>query len=351
MKTNENWKLLPAKVSNQVWKQVSNSWNLWFKALDSYKKNPSKFTGKPKMPKYNKSMNIVVYEKGAIGTRKLPDNHVRLSKTNIILDRSKLKEPIKQIKIIPKKNKFIIIAIYESKLQQVQLNKTNLAGLDLGLNNICSIATNQSQIENILVNGRYIKSINWKWNKQVSRLKSQLPRNIHSSNKIFNLTTKRNNVIQTELHKISRKIVSWLVNNDIGTLIIGKNQQWKNNISIGKRNNQNFTQIPHTKLIELIKYKFEELGGMVKITEESYTSKASALDLDKLPKYKKGKKLNQTFSGKRIKRGLYKTSTGEIINADINGALNIMRKVIGNSIDDLISDKQFIHNCRTPVFI
>jgi len=146
-------------------------------------------------------------------------------------------------------------------------------------------------------------------------------------------------------------VVNWLVKHNIGTLIIGKNDGWKTSINIGKRNNQNFVQLPHTKLINLIKYKFEQENGLVVVYEESYTSKASALDLDVLPKYRKNSQQKPLFSGKRIKRGLYKTLKGLLINADINGALNIIRKVAKNSLDDLVLDKQFVHNCVTPKFL
>ncbi|MFK5971037.1 MAG: hypothetical protein QM487_13095 [Candidatus Marithrix sp.] len=126
------------------------------------------------------------------------------------------------------------------------------------------------------------------------------------------------------MHIASRTVVDWLVENKIGTLVIGNNLQWKTGIKIGKRNNQNFVQIPHTRLIELVQYKFEQENGIVVINEESYTSKASALDLDDIPKFSKCRKTE--FSGKRVKRGLYKTLQSLLINADLNGALNIIRK-------------------------
>lgn len=175
-----------------------------------------------------------------------------------------------------------------------------------------------------------------------------MPKGIKSSKRIRSLTEKRNAKIDDSLHKASSKIVLWLIDNKVGTLIIGKNKQWKTRIKIGRRNNQNFVQIPHARLTELIIYKYEQQNGIVVTNEESYTSKASALDLDALPKRKTKK---QIFSGRRIKRGLYKTAKGLLVNADVNGALNIIRKVAKNSIDDLVEDAQFIHRCVTPKFI
>jgi putative transposase len=349
MKQNENWISLPRKVSNKIWKQVTTNWSSWLKGLKKYKKIPNSFTGKPKMPKYNKSLNTVTYEKGALGTKGLAKGQIRLSQTNIILDISSLKGDIVEAKIIPKKNKFIIKVTYKEEMTENELDYNKIAGIDLGINNLITVATNQADLPHVMVNGRGLKSINQYWNKQVSKLKSKLPKGVKSSKRIRNLTEKRNAKIDDSLHKASSKIVSWLIDNKVGTLIIGKNKQWKTKIKIGRRNNQNFVQIPHARLTELIIYKYEQQNGIVVTNEESYTSKASALDLDALPKRKLKKK--QIFSGRRIKRGLYKTAKGLLINADVNGALNIIRKVAKNSIDDLVEDAQFIHHCVASKFI
>lgn len=351
MKKNENWTALPSKISNKVWMQVTGSWSAWLNGLKQYKKQPHLFNGRPKIPKYNNAVNVVIYEKGALGQRGLVKNQVRLSKTNIILDTSIIQGDIKEIKIIPKKTYFIIKATYSEEIKHNTLDYNKMAGLDLGLNNLITVATNQADIQPIMVNGRALKSINHHWNKQKAKLQSKLKKGTFNSHKIRQLTEKRNSKMDTYLHIASRIVVDWLVKNDIGILIIGKNAQWKTSINIGKRNNQNFVQLPHTRLINLIKYKFEQQNGIVVVNEESYTSKASALDLDDIPKFSKHKKQKHLFSGKRIKRGLYKTLKGVLFNADVNGALNILRKVAKNSLDDLVSDKQFIHHCATPRFL
>ncbi|MDZ8259805.1 IS200/IS605 family accessory protein TnpB-related protein [Nostoc sp. ChiQUE01b] len=129
-------------------------------------------------------------------------------------------------------------------------------------------------------------------------------------------------------------VINHLVSNDIGTLIIGKNDAWKQDLNIGKRNNQNFTQIPHERFIHQLKYKAELAGIDVIITEESYTSKASFLDLDVISTYKKG--IQHTFSGKRIQRGLYRTKSGKLVNADVNGYYNIIKKAISNAFSNEI---------------
>jgi len=351
MKQNENWIAFPRKISNQVWMQVKKSWSNWLTALTTYKKQPDKFNGRPQIPKYNHSVNVITYEKGALGKRGLKPNQIKLSQTNIILDISLIEGEVKEVKILPQKGKFIIKATYTEAMKQNNLDYNKIAGLDLGLNNLVTVATNQKDIHPIMVNGRPLKSINQHWNKQKAKRQSKLKKGVFNSHKISQITEKRNNKVDTYLHIASRMVVDWLIENNIGTLIIGKNTQWKTGIKLGKRNNQHFVQLPHTKLIDLIKYKFEQEDGIVVVCEESYTSKASALDLDDLPKYNKTRKQKPLFSGKRIKRGLYKTLKGILINADVNGALNIIRKVAKNSLDDLVSDEQFIQNCATPQFL
>jgi putative transposase len=160
MKQNENWISLPRKVSNKIWKQVTTNWSSWLKGLKKYKKIPNSFTGKPKMPKYNKSLNTVTYEKGALGTKGLAKGQIRLSQTNIILDISSLKGDIVEAKIIPKKNKFIIKVTYKEEMTENELDYNKIAGIDLGINNLITSATNQADLPHVMVNGRGLKSIN-----------------------------------------------------------------------------------------------------------------------------------------------------------------------------------------------
>jgi len=349
MKQNENWNYLPKKICNQVWKQVCSAWSSWLKAINEYNKNPSKFKGRPSIPGYQKTLNKVVYERGALGTRGLKKDELRLSQTDIILNISSIKGEIVEASILPKKNKFIIKITYKEEITKNNLDFTKVAGMDLGLNNLVAVATNQADIPHILVKGGALKSINQFWNKTLGQLKSMLPKGVFSSPKIEQLTNKRNAKIDDILHKTSRYVVDWLVEHEIGILIIGKNEQWKDSINLGKRNNQNFVQIPHARLIDLITYKFEQANGIIVVQEESYTSKASALDLDDLPKFRNSSKTIVTFSGRRVKRGLYKSLQGILVNSDINGAINIIRKVVGDSLMvDLVADKQFIHHCRQP---
>jgi putative transposase len=170
------------------------------------------------------------------------------------------------------------------------------------------------------MNGRPVKSVNQYYNKKRARLQSTLKGNRKTSNNLEKLTNKRTRKIDAYLHTASRRIIDLLVSEGIGTLVIGKNEQWKQETNMGKRNNQNFVSVPHARFIDLLTYKAELVGIRVVLTEESYTSKCSFLDDEEIGKH-------EHYEGKRIKRGLFRSQFGRLINADVNGAYNIIRKV------------------------
>ena len=178
-----------------------------------------------------------------------------------------------------------------------------------------------------------MKSINQFYNQRSSQLQSQLKGNRKTSPRIQRLTRCRNQKVDNYLHHASRLIIDILTAKQMGTLVIGKNAQWKTEIDLGKPTNQNFVSIPHARLIEMLEYKAWLAGIKVIVQEESYTSRSSFLDLDPIPVYGKTDK-EPVFTGKRLKRGLYKTSTGQLINSDVNAAYNILRKAIPNVFSD-----------------
>lgn len=215
----------------------------------------------------------------------------------------------------------------------IKMHKIDIASIDPGTNNLMTLATTNPDIQPIIINGRAVKSINQFYNKVISKEKSRLSElGLFTSNKIKRVTNKRNQSIENTLHVASRKVVDWLLENNMKYLVIGKNIGWKQDINIGKMNNQNFVQIPHAKLIEKLQYKCKEHNILVILQEEAYTSKASFLDLDNIPTYSKANSKEIRYSGRRIYRGLYKANNGKLMNADLNGALNILRKVIGNEL-------------------
>ena len=305
---------LPCKVSQQTLKMVVQNMKSFFKAIKA--KN-----SKPRLPKYldkTKGRFLVTYTNQAISKTELTKGYISLSKTKI---RIKTKvQNVQQVRIVPQNNIIIVEILYKVDCKVNKSNVKKYCGVDFGLNNLMSCGF--SEVRPMIVNGRPLKSINQHYNKKKAKLQSLLKNNKHTSNRISNLTIKRNNRINNYLHKASRIFINYLVSNDITDVVIGYNKEWKQGINIGRKNNQNFVNIPYYKLLNMITYKCELLGITVHITEESYTSKCSFLDNEDVCKHKE-------YKGKRIKRGLFKSSDERLINADINGALNILKKVIG----------------------
>ena len=324
---------LPIKVSNQTLMLLDKNWKSFFRSIKDYVKNPSKYTGKPSLPKYldkTKGRFVVVYEKGAISTKWLKQNIISLSGTSIKIPFINNKNEVRCARIVPKGNHYVIEIVYEQPEKPLKENNDRYCSIDLGLSNLATVASNV--IKPIIINGKPLKSINQYYNKKLSKYKSVLEtRNkAKTSKRISKLTDKRNKKIEDYLHKASRYIINHLVSNEINTLVIGNNKEWKQEINIGKVNNQNFVSIPHSKFIQMLQYKAALEGITVIVREESYTSKNSFLDKEPVCKH-------DVYVGKRIKRGLFRTSTGKLINADLNGGLNILIKAVPN-IWELISD-------------
>lgn len=329
LQSGDCYKALPAKVSQQTLKLLEKNWKSFFEANKIHKEDPSRFLGKPKIPKYKdvtRGRNACVYTIQAISKTALKKRGiVSPSQTSIKIKTTLSYEAICQVRITPKLGHYIVEIVYEHNANDLELNKDNMASIDLGVDNLAAVTSNKPGFKPILVNGRLVKSINQYYNKRKAELQACLPKGKGTTTRIQKLSTKRNFRVDNYLHLASRFIVDSLISNNIGSLIIGKNDGWKQKLNIGKQNNQNFICLPHDKFIHQLRYKAELVGIQVITTEESYSSKASFLDLDPIPVYQKGKKYR--FSGRRIKRGLYKASNGRRINADVNGSFNIMRKV------------------------
>jgi len=327
----EAYSYLPTKVSKQIVRRVTDAWSCWTSALKDWFKHPEKYLGKPKIPGYKhkeRGRNVVVYPIDAISKPALVKGIVKLSQTDIELQIKA--NNVDQVRIVPKLDHYVIEVVYTAP-DVVKSDGEYIAGIDLGLNNLMAITSNQPGVEPLLVNGRPLKSINQFFNKRVAASQS-----IEAWRQIKSLNSKRDRRIDNYLHTVSRRVIDWCQINSIGHLVIGNNKGWKQDINIGKRNNQNFTKIPHCKLISMLTYKAQLAGIEVTLTEESYTSKASALDCDIVPIYGTKSEVKPVFSGRRVKRGLYKTDDGRLINADTNGSLNIARKVIPNFMDGIV---------------
>ncbi len=210
--------------------------------------------------------------------------------------------------------------IYDKEPEKHELNYKSVAGIDIGLDNLATVTSNLKGVNPVLVNGRPLKALNQYFNKKRAKLQSQLKGKAQSSKGIETLTHKRNCKITNYLHNASRYVVNFLLKHKISKLVIGKNEGWKQKINLGGRNNQNFVSIPHASFIKMLMYKCKLAGISVLVTEESYTSKCSFLDNEPIQKHEK-------YQGRRLKRGLFQTYEGKLINADVNGSLNIIKKV------------------------
>ena len=324
----EDYRSMPAQTSRGVINQVFNNFKTWKSAKKEFYKNPTKFKTIPKIPKYKKGnkQNLVIFTKQQV---KVVNGIIKFPKrVNLPPIKTKVSQSqFVQVRIVPKATCYVIEVIYEKETTDLNLDKNNFLSIDLGLNNYISAISNVDKP--FIINGKIIKSFNQWYNKKLTKLQSNSLKTI--SKRIKKLHHYRNCWITDKNHKISRYIINYCITNNIGTIVIGKNIGWKDNINMGKKSNQKFVQIPHSKLTEQILYKGEMVGIKVLLTEESYTSKVDNLAMENL-----GKNIN--YSGKRIKRGLFQSSVGKIINADINGAIGIARKVLDNShINEIIN--------------
>jgi putative transposase len=331
MKAHEAYKALPAKVSQQILMLLDKNWKSFFEALKAYHEDPSKFLGRPKLPKYKHKTdgrNILIYTlqalSGGRGNGALQQGLIKPSGLAITVKTQQTH--IDQVRIVPRNGFYVVEVVYTKEAPPASVNAASYAGIDIGMDNLVALTSNQSGFVPVLVNGRPVKSINQYYNKRKAELQSKLGRT-GTTKRMERLTNTRNRRIEHYLHTTSRWIVDDLVAHGIGTLVIGKNDGWKQEANMGKRTNQNFVSIPHARFIQMLTYKAELAGITVIITEESYTSRASFLDRDEMPVYDPTRKEKPKFSGKRIERGLYQAADGTLINADCNGSYNITRKV------------------------
>ena len=314
---NEDYRALPSKVAKHTQMLVEHNFKSFFELLKL--KAKGKYNKPVKIPKYlNKKTGrqVVHYEKGAISFKE--QGHIKLSKTNIKIKTNLTKDKVQFVRLVPKNN-HIIIEIGYNVIEKEIIQNNNILAIDIGVNNIASCVTTNG--EKFLINGKPLKYINHNYNKRITDIQSKL-KITHNKNKSrykSNITNKRNNRINDYLHKITTYIVNQAVSNHIGTIVVGYNKEWKQDTNIGSINNQNFVNIPFYKFISMLDYKCKLKGIIFKRITEEYTSKCSFVDDEEIAKH-------TTYAGRRINRELFKTKKGIIINADVNGAYNILKK-------------------------
>ena len=344
---------LPSVIAQQVLMQLDRNFKSFYTLLK--KKKEGKYNKHVHIPDYldKDGYNLIVINTGILRKDYKKDGTLIIPTTNISF-KIKNYKTCKQVRFVPCTGYIKLEAIYEKEEPKLEKDNGNYLSIDLGIDNLCAcVSIGEKSKSLFLIDGKCLKSINQRYNKQKGKLQSKLPENKHWSNQLNDITKKRNFRINNYLHEVSKYIVNHAVSNNTNTIVIGYNKGWKQDTNIGKKNNQNFTQIPFQKLIQLIQYKAKLKGIIVVIQEESYTSKASFFDNDKIPTYKKGAFVKYKFSGKRSHRGLYITSTGLRVNADINGSLNILRKYLKCNSDAILqpADKRFFVNpLRIKIF-
>ncbi len=333
MQKHEAYRLLPRKVSQQVLKLLDKNWASYFAAIKAYEEDPSKFLGHPKLPGYKdkqEGRNILVYTIQALSKPALSLGIIKPSQLGIEI-RTRHRN-IDQVRIVPKKSGcYIVEVVYTEEEKPELLNHSLVAAIDIGVNNLVALTSNKGGFVPRLVNGRPIKSVNQYYNKRVSKMQKKMSSNHHTSRELERVAAKRTRRIDHYMHAASIRIIDLLIAEGIGTLVIGKNAGWKQECKMSRKNNQHFVQLPHARFIDMLTYKAKLVGITVLVQEESYTSKASFLDLDPIPVYGQEGETPVKFSGIRVKRGMYRSKSGQELNADVNGSSNIMRKALPNS--------------------
>jgi putative transposase len=321
MKSHDAYKALPRKVSQQVLRLLHKNWVSFFKAIEAWKADLSRFLGRPCLPRYKdkqKGRTILVYTIQALSKPALARGMIVPSGLPITIETRQAS--VDQVRIVPKSGYYMVEVVYEQTETQANVDPDLYAGIDIGIDNLATLTSNKVGFVPRLVNGRPLKSINQFYNKRKADLQSIL-KDTRFTARMERITNKRTRRIDHYLHTASRRIIDLLVSEGIGTLVIGKNPTWKQEVNIGKRTNQQFVCIPHARFINMLTYKAKLVGIAVIVTEESYTSKCSFLDNEPIGKH-------EIYAGKRVKRGLFRASTGQHINADVNGSYNIVRKVV-----------------------
>lgn len=329
----EDIRALPAKVANAVLKNLGEALSSYWK-LVSLKRNGD-LNQQPKLPHYLHKTN---------GRYPLSFNYQTFGKTRgsnqeLILCPKSLYIPIptkveypKQVRIVPKHGHFIIEVIYE--VEEPTTNTTSkYAGIDLGVDNFATV-TFSTNNPPLIIKGLELKSINQGYNRLIAKAQSLLPESQKTSKSIHRLWSRRSWILHSKIHQITAFLAALFDEMQIETVFVGKNKNWKQELPFGKVVKQRFAYLPYETFIEQLRYKCQLRGISVITQEESYTSKASFLDGDDIPVY--GELENPRFSGRRIKRGLYRSGNDQLINADVNGSYNIMKK-------GLLSRHQLLH--------
>ena len=333
---------LGSQASQNTLALLDKNWNSFFKGIKDWSKKKGKgYLGKPGLPKYKKKDGRFILM--------LKNIQCRIENSTIYFSwkplnqfsgiKTKVTGKLMQIRFVPCGGSYYMEVIYETEIIEKQGINKNVVGIDLGVNNFATISNNIG-LRPIIINGKVLKSMNQYYNKKKAKIQSQTGN--YWNKRISQLNNKRREKIDYYMHVASKRIVDYCVACNIDTIVIGKNDGWKQETNMGKRNNQSFNYIPYEKFISKLKYKAENEGIEVIETEESYTSGTSFLD-NEMPIAKNYDK------SRRIKRGLFRSNNGILINSDLNGSYQIIKKVFPNAFDGLWDRGCDLHPIRIKI--
>ena len=333
------YRRMNSQVNQNAIKKTVKSWKSYFQLRKDYAIHPEKYKARPRIPGYvkNPAMTAAYTNQTAKFIRKDGCAYLRFvnHKQPVLVGRESLYSDMTYVKteVKPQYGGYSILLTFKEDiiLPEVPKFPKRILGIDVGVNNFCAVANNFGDTP-FLIKGGAIKSMNQNFNKERARLLSEVTKgsdsthSVKKTKQLHTLSRRRETRLRDFFYKTAWYLVRYAKRQQVEVIVAGHNEDQKQNICIGRQNNQNFVSIPFCRFLDILRYTAAKAGIPVVLWEESYTSKASLLDLDAIPAYKKGDTINHTFSGKRVRRGLYKTNSGFFINADINGAGNILRK-------------------------
>ncbi|HMF30751.1 MAG TPA: transposase [Candidatus Lokiarchaeia archaeon] len=321
------YQALPAQTAQQVLRQVAGEWHAFFAACKAYRNDPRKFLGAPRPPRYKprggESIAIFTNQQCRIrgGWLHFP------AKAGLPPVCTRV-QVFQQVRVVPKGLYYVIEIVYNREATDLGLDKRRALGVDLGVVNLVTAASNAG-VAPFAIKGGSAKSANQFYNKRLAQLRSITARvnDARTTRRIARLSWIRNNKIRDIFHKVSRAVVDFCVQHNIGTLAVGYNPRWKQGSHLGRRVNQSFVGLPFLDLVRQIQYKAALQGIAVILVDERYTSRCSALDGETIGRHAQ-------YAGRRVRRGLFQTQTGTLINADVNAAYNILRQAVPEAFAD-----------------
>jgi putative transposase len=322
VKHTEVYRQLPAQTAQQVLRILDQNWSSFFAASKAWRSDPKKFQGRPSPPRYKpksgESLVVFTNQQCCIRDGAL----IFPKKAQMPPIKTRINGGFRQIRVIPRGNHYLVELVYDVTTFNLRLDSQRVISIDLGLTNLVTVVNNAG-LQPWRVKGGLVKSINQFYNKTRARLCALRDKQglTGLTRRLQRLKLKRENKLRDIFHKVSRRLITYCVSNDFGRIVIGYNSGWKQRIQLGKRTNQNFVLVPFLMLVRQIRYKASRVGIEVILVEESNTSKVSFLDGEPVTHHRK-------YLGRRIQRELFRSSTGILVNADVNGAYNIGRIAI-----------------------